>query len=85
MKKTVKIEYTKKEIGDISFELNKNTSKIKRIGEYIVSHNGDMSGISNDIFVGWGKSIIECSDKILNSSGNLWPKSVQGDDDYNGN
>ncbi len=82
MKKTVKVEYSQKEIGDISFKVNTSICKIRRIGEYIVSHNGDMSKISNDLFVDWAKHIVEESDKIIAISGNLWPKPVQGDDDY---
>lgn len=81
-KKRVTVEYTQREISDRSFRLNQSASTIRRIGEYIVNHDGDISGISKTTFINWAKSVIDHSDKILDVSENLWPKPVEGDDDY---
>lgn len=81
-KKTVRVEYTQEEINDIAFRLNQSITTIRRVGEYIVNNNGNVSAISNETFVGWGKNIMVQSDKILDISSNLWPKPVEGDDDF---
>jgi len=81
-KKRVTVEYSQREIYDKAFRLNQSASTTRRIGEYIVNHDGDISGISKETFINWAKNLIDQSDKILEISENLWPKAVEGDDDY---